>query len=226
MDSKRLFDVGHGHKAIGVFVICLVIMAGAVVLASLIQTDFGRVAVSNVTYQNFNGIPIRAKLLVPVTASSDHRVPGVVYIHGYQNNRETGDAYCIELAKRGFAVLNIDAIGRGNSGIPNDPNDPDFDKTYGGRSSLKYLMDLPFVNADSVGMMGHSLGAEMAYAVALADPDVKALVISGFAYTMDATLTRPKNMLMILGRWDEFRKRMTGTRHFEAEWMGTPPWSW
>ena len=51
MDSKRLFDVGHGHKAIGVFVICLVIMAGAVVLASLIQTDFGRVAVSNVTLE-------------------------------------------------------------------------------------------------------------------------------------------------------------------------------
>jgi len=71
-------------------------------------------------------------------------------------------------------------------------------------------------------MMGHSLGAEMAYNVALAEPAVKALVITGFAYTLDATLIRPKNMLMILGRYDEFRKRMTGTRNFEAEWMGTP----
>jgi hypothetical protein len=71
-------------------------------------------------------------------------------------------------------------------------------------------------------MMGHSLGAEMAYALALADPAVKALVITGFAYTLDASLTRPKNMLMILGKWDEFRKRMTGTRHFEAEWMSAP----
>ena len=222
MDTKRLFDTGHGHKVIMVFVACLMVMVGAVVIASLVQTDFGRVAVSNVTYENFNGIPIRAKLLVPAKASPDHPVPGVVYIHGYQNNRETGDAYCIELAKRGFAVLNIDAIGRGNSGIPNDPKDPDFDRTYGGLTSVKYLRALPFVNADSVGMMGHSLGAEMAYAVALADPAVHALVITGFAYTLDATLTRPKNMLMILGRWDEFRKRMTGTRHFEAEWMSTP----
>jgi dienelactone hydrolase len=139
----------------------------------------------------------------------------VVYIHGYQNNRETGDAYCIELAKRGFAVLNIDAIGRGNSGIPNDPEDPDFDKTYGGLTSLKYLMTLPFVKADAVGMMGHSLGAEMAYAVALKESAVKALVITGFAYTMDATTDRPKNMLMIMGRWDEFRGRMTGTRHLK-----------
>jgi dienelactone hydrolase len=222
MDTRRLFDMGHGHKALVVFVICLMIMVGAVVVSSLIQTDFGRVAVTNVTYKNSNGIPIRAKLLEPAKASSDHRVPGVVYIHGYQNNRETGDAYCIELAKRGFAVLNIDAIGRGNSGIPNNPRDPDFDKTYGGLTSLNYLKALPFVNADSIGMMGHSLGAEMAYDVALGDPTVKALVITGFAYTLDATLTRPSNMLMILGRWDEFRKRMTGTRHLEAEWMSTP----
>ena len=220
METKSLFD--SGHKAFVVFIFCLAVMVGAVVTGSLIQTDFGGVTVRNVTYENFNGIPIRAKLLVPAKASPEHPVPGVVYIHGYQNNRETGDAYCIELAKRGFAVLNIDAIGRGNSGIPNDPEDPDFDTTYGGLGSLKYLMTLPFVNADSVGMMGHSLGAEMAYAVALKEDAVKALVITGFAYTLDATLDRPRNMLMILGRWDEFRWRMTGTRHFEAEWMSTP----
>ena len=222
MDTKSLFDTGHGNKAFLVFVACLAVMVGAIITASLIQTDFGRVAVTNVTYKNFNGIPIRAKLLVPEKTSPDNRVPGVVYIHGYQNNRETGDAYCIELAKRGFAVLNIDAIGRGNSGLPNNPEDPDFDKSYGGLTSLNHLRALPFVNPASVGMMGHSLGAEMAYAVALADPAVKALVITGFAYTLHATLTRPKNMLMILGKWDEFRKRMTGTRHFKTEWMSTP----
>jgi hypothetical protein len=64
-----------------------------------------------------------------VDATEENPMPGVVHIHGYQNNRETGDAYCIELARRGFVVLNIDAIGRGNSGMPNDPKDPKFDKT-------------------------------------------------------------------------------------------------
>jgi dienelactone hydrolase len=221
MDTNRLFDTGHGNKAIIVFFICLVIMVAAVVVSSLIQTDFGQVVVTNVTYKNFNGIPIRAKLLRHVGATPDNHVPGIVYIHGYQNNRETGDAYCIELARRGFAVLNIDAIGRGNSGIPNNPAEPDFDESFGGLTSLKYLRTLPFVNAGSAGMMGHSLGAEMAYKVALKNPAVKALVITGFAYTLDATRTRPENMLMILGKWDEFRNRMTGTRHFEKEWMST-----
>jgi hypothetical protein len=72
-----------------------------------------------------------------------------------------------------------------------------------------------------VGMLGHSLGAEMAYQVALGDPGVNALVISGFAYTQAASDTKPKNMLMIIGKWDEFRQRMTGTRDIEKEWMST-----
>lgn len=205
------------------FVICWIVLIGATVTASRVQEDFGRVAVSNVTFQNWNGIPVRAKLFRPMEASAANPLPGIVYIHGYQNNRETSDAYCIELARRGFVVLNIDAIGRGNSGIPGrDPKAPGFDPTYGGSSSLAYLKSLSFVKADRVGMMGHSLGAEMAYTVARKDSSIGALAVSGFAWTLEATPSSPKNMLMIIGRWDEYRKRMTGTQDIEKEWMGSP----
>ncbi len=209
-------------QSLAILAICLIILIAAVIVASLVQRDFGKVEVTNVTYPNYNGISIRAKLLRPVGATQSTPMPGIVYIHGYQNNRETSDAYCIELARRGLVVLEIDAIGRGNSGEPGDPKSPDFDKTYGAASSFKYLKSLPFVNAESVGMMGHSLGAEMAYTVALQDPTVKALAFSGFAYTTAASKTNPKNMLMIFGKWDEYRTRMTGTRDFEKEWMSTP----
>jgi pimeloyl-ACP methyl ester carboxylesterase len=222
MDTNILVDPKHRNKVIIAFAICLIILVGATVIASLTQRDFGKVDVTNVTYPNFNTIPIRAKLFRPVRATQNDPVPGIVYIHGYQNNRETGDAYCIELARRGFVVLNIDAIGRGNSGIPNDVNDPDFDETYGGQTSLEYLKALPFVDAKRTGMMGHSLGAEMAYNVALNNPTANALVISGFAYTLEASTTNPKNMLMIIGKWDEYRERMTGTQDIEKEWMSTP----
>lgn len=107
-------------------------------------------------------------------------------------------------------MLSIDAIGRGNSGIPNDQDEPDFDETFGGRSSLENLRSLPYVDAEKTGMLGHSLGAEMAYGIALRDPSVEALVISGFSYTTEANQSNPKNMLMIIGKWDEFRDRMTG----------------
>ena len=50
----------------------------------------------------------------------------------------------------------------------------------------------------------------------LDNADVKALVLIGFAYTKEATPKNPKNMLMIIGRHNEFRDRMTGTRDIVA----------
>ena len=52
------------------FVICWIVLIGATVTASRVQEDFGRVAVSNVTFQNWNGIPVRAKLFRPMEASA------------------------------------------------------------------------------------------------------------------------------------------------------------
>ncbi len=222
MNTSQLFDPDRRSKAPLVFIFCLMVLIGASLLASLTQNSFGKVFVSNVSYLNYNGIRMRAKLLKPRSAAKSHPAPGIVYIHGYQNNRETSDAYCIELARRGIVVLEIDAIGRGNSGIPGRLDDPDFDPTYGGKTSLNYLLSLAEVDPDRIGLMGHSLGAEMVYNMALKNPAVKALVISGFAYRADASTRLPKNMLMIFGKYDEFRRRMTGTRDFEKEWMQTP----
>ena len=222
MTNQELFAPKRPFVVWIVFFACLMLSLAAFVTASLVQRDFGKVDVSNVTYPNANGIPIRAKLFVPNSVSAAHPAPGVVYIHGYQNNRETSDAYCIEMARRGFVVLEIDAIGRGNSGNPGDVHDPAFDPTYGGRTSLQYLKSLPSVDPARVGLMGHSLGAEMAYTIALSDPNVQALAFSGFAYTTAATREMPRNMLMIYGQYDEYRKRMTGTRDVAAEWMKSP----
>jgi len=209
-------------KAWIVLVVLLVVLLGAEILASQVQQNFGRVEVSNVIFENSKGIPVRSKLLRPIGATPEKLVPGVVYIHGYQNNRETSDAYAIEMARRGFVVLEIDAIGRGNSGNPGDINDPDFDPTFGGLAAFEFLKKLPFVDEKSVGLMGHSLGAETAYQIALADPTVRALSISGFAYTEEATTNSPQNMLMIFGQYDEYRERMTGTTNVGSEWLSSP----
>ncbi|MCJ7626315.1 MAG: hypothetical protein MUO76_22720, partial [Anaerolineaceae bacterium] len=100
MDTSNLLAGKNSWRVITVFIACLVILIGAVVIASLVQQDFGNIEVSNVEFENYNGIPVRAKLFRPVDASLENPIPGVVYIHGYQNNRETGDAYCIEMARR------------------------------------------------------------------------------------------------------------------------------
>lgn len=222
MNTGELLNPEHRSKAGIALAACLVVLLVAVLVAWLVQRDVGRIEVSNLAYENWNGIHVRAKLLRPVEATAQNSLPGAVYVHGYQNNRETSDAYCIEMARRGFVMLCIDAIGRGNSGVPGDPDNPDFDETYGTQTSLEVLRSLPYVDPGRVGMMGHSLGAEMAYNVALGDDTIGALVISGFAYREDASPTRPKNMLMMIGQYDEYRERMTGVSDIQAEWMDTP----
>lgn len=221
METKDLFSSKNSSKAVIYFIICLLVMVGATLLASIVQTDYGRVEVSNVWYTNPTGIPIRAKLFRPIMVNKDNPAPGIIYLHGYQNNRETSDPYCIELARRGFVVLGVDMIGRGNSGQPLALDDPDFDDTFGAAASFEYLRELPFVNPEAVGIMGHSVGGEIAYQFALTNPDVKAVVVSGTAYTADATYSRPANMLMIFGKYDEYRGRMTGLKDYAGEWMSS-----
>ncbi|MDP3177445.1 MAG: alpha/beta fold hydrolase, partial [Spirochaetaceae bacterium] len=222
-DGASLFQ-----KPAAIFLSLAALMAAASIVASLAQSGFGRIAVSNVAYRNDSGRLVRAKLLRPLGAdgaiAADGAVaafPGAVYVHGYQNNRETSDPYCIELARRGFAVLEIDALGRGNSDAPGDVGDSGFDPSYGSAASIAYLRSLPFVDPTRVGIMGHSLGAEMAYRLALEDQGIRAIVFSGFGFTAEADRERPRNALMIFGKYDEYRGRMTGTKDFEREFMSS-----
>ena len=222
LPSDRSLKMMRVRSTLILLLATVFLMLAAEVVAWRVQTDGGLVEVSNVTYPNANGIPIRAKLFRHTAISAGNPGPGAVYTHGYQNNRETSDAYCIEMARRGFVMLCIDAIGRGNSGKPNDVLDPTFDPSYGVHTSLQYLRGLPFVDETRTGLMGHSLGAEMSYKIALKDPGVQAIVISGYGYTDEATTDNPKNMLMIFGQYDEYRQRMTGTKDFAVEWMDQP----
>jgi pimeloyl-ACP methyl ester carboxylesterase len=208
--------------AVGLFLGCVLLSVLSAFIASLAQKGFGSVEVEDVGYSNYNGIAISAKIFRPARAGKSKKVPGIMYVHGYQSCRETSDPFSIELARRGFAVLAIDAVGRGNSGTAMDLSDPDFDHSYGAKSSLAYLRALPYVDTGSIGVIGHSLGAGIIYEIALHDSTIGACVTTGFGYTEDVSPARPRNMLMIYGQWDEFRKRMTGTKSFVKEWMALP----
>ena len=57
-------------------------------------------------------------------------------------------AFGIELARRGFVVLTIDANGHGNS----DPG------TGSGAAALDYITSLDYVDSTQIGLIGHSMG--------------------------------------------------------------------
>lgn len=222
MHTSFVLDKKVRKAALVILIISILITLISQFVAHTAMTNWFDVKVSNVWITNKNGLMVRGKLFQPKGVSESNPAPGVVYLHGYQNNRETSDPYAIELARRGFVVITLDTLGRGNSDNQFSELEPGFDPTYGADSAFGYLQRLPFVDAERCGLAGHSLGGEWTYLAAMSNPEVKAISFSGFAYREDATTQIPSNMLMIFGKFDEYRERMTGTRNFEAEWMGTP----
>ena len=89
---------------------------GCMVIAHGIQTDHGNVAVSEGTIPLDSG-DLTYKLYVPNSATRETPAPGVLLLHGYQNDHETCAAYAIELARRGAVVMALDEYGHGSTGI-------------------------------------------------------------------------------------------------------------
>ena len=129
--SSFVFDKKVRKTAGWLLVASIIVMLIGQLGAYAAMTSGFAVKVSNVTFVNQNGLTVRGKLFQPANATVDTPAPGVVYLHGYQNNRETSDPYGIELARRGFVVITLDTLGRGNSDNQFDEDDPDFDPTYG-----------------------------------------------------------------------------------------------
>ena len=100
----------------------LIVAFVALTLANGIQTDHGNIVVTEGVidaYRGENGEEhlgsMTYKLYTPISATAEHKAPGVLLLHGYQNDRETNAAYAIELARRGVVVLSLDEYGHGFS---------------------------------------------------------------------------------------------------------------
>lgn len=150
-------------------------------------TDFtlGQIEARNDAYTRYaityrsNGLLISGIMNIP---TGEGPFPLVIFNHGYiaTSVYTRGRGLKREqdyIARQGFAVLHIDYRGHAES----DPS-PMTDKIYDG--NLEYAMDsanailavraanLPQVNADRVGMLGHSLGGGVTMAILTARPDL------------------------------------------------------
>jgi len=101
-------------RPIALLMALLLLIFGCMCMAHGIQTDHGNIKISKGTIDTDAGF-LTFKLYEPVTATSENPAPGVLLLHGYQNDHETCAAYAIELARRGAVVLSLDEYGHGSS---------------------------------------------------------------------------------------------------------------
>lgn len=101
-------------KPLALLLVLVVAIFGCMTAANSIQTDHGSIDVSMGVIVTDVG-ELTYKLYVPDNATAENPAPGVLLLHGYQNDHETCAAYAIELARRGVVVMSLDEYGHGGS---------------------------------------------------------------------------------------------------------------
>ena len=143
-------------------ILCLVGAFGA----SVIQSDFGRVEITDVVIRTSAG-EYTGYLFVPENATPENPAPAIVTSHGYLNNREMQDLNYVELARRGYVVFAQDAYNHGNSGVLVDGWGSDAQRSTAGMvDAVEYLSALDFVDHTRIGVTGHSMGGGYSNATA------------------------------------------------------------
>jgi uncharacterized protein len=209
-------------------VVFLCIAVALVLLGSLgaylVHTSGGKVKITDITYVTEDGARLNAFLYVPDSVTVENPAPAIVSSHGYNNTKEVQDINAVELSRRGYVVIAIDAYDHGNSSFPDPRINKGVAADMGTYPALQYLGTLPNVDAKRIGMVGHSmggstiqLGALRAYSKQEKNPAIivpKAILPTSQAFVTDKEMTStllakyPLNVGIVFGQFDEWAENM------------------
>jgi len=87
-------------------------------VANLINRDFGHVNITQleITSPEIPGT-LAATLYRPINATANNPAPGVLLLHGYQNDKGAVGSLATELARRGYVVMALDQYGHGDTTV-------------------------------------------------------------------------------------------------------------
>lgn len=166
----------YGAGTILAVVLCIL----GSMLSNAIQTDFGKVTKENLIIESSSGHRLGINMLKPNTATNDNPAPAIVFGHGGNGLKEKWDYYQIEWARRGFVVFSFDLYGHGDSEVMNTT-----DWLVNGRGlydTVKYATTLPFVDADEIGVSGHSRGGNAIHEAIMLDDEAETPLIKNVLY--------------------------------------------
>lgn len=144
-----------------------------------------------ITSYTSEGLRVNGLLTIPNGREPEGGWPAVIFIHGYippaqyQTTQNYYD-YVDYLARNGFVVFKIDLRGHGNS--EGEPGGAYYSSDYiiDALSAYSALQNAPFVNADKIGLWGHSMAGNVVMRTLAAKPEIPAGVIwAGAVYTYE-----------------------------------------
>lgn len=211
-------------KNVAIVYVSLALILVSSFLASLVNTSYHKVKVTEITYISEDGARFHSLLYVPDSATVESPAPAIVAAHGYNNTAEVQSINAVELSRRGYVVMAIDAYSHGDSTATDPRVNQGIAADMGTYSALQYLGRLPYVDKDAVGMIGHSMGGSTIQIGALrafnahqTDPNVvvpKAIMPTSQTFLTNADSTAlaygefPVNVGVIFSQFDEWHENM------------------
>lgn len=179
-------------------------------LGGWINTGAGEAVVKDVKYVGTNGFAWFARLYIPKGVTNENPAPAIFMSHGGDGVNEAMGNTALELARRGYVVLNIDMSGHGFSDKPI--------RAYGmgGAELFGYLRSLDIVDTTNITLIGMSMGAEPVASAADAYPDGYSSIFymdSGSNFPMRDAMFAPetyRNVMLNWGTEDEYTEMSYG----------------
>jgi hypothetical protein len=117
-------------------------------------------------------------LMFPTDFNENQQYPAIVTMHpiGSCKEQTAGNVYGKALAEAGFMVLNFDASFQGESGgTPRYIENP-YQRTDDVRYAIDYLVTLPYVDENRIGILGVCGGGAYSLNIAMTERRIKAVV--------------------------------------------------
>lgn len=145
----------------------LLILVGSI-MASLFNTSFGSVKVTEINFETEYG-HLDGYLYMPKGAGADDPRPVIITTHGYLNSKENQDSNSIEMARRGYIVLDLDMYDHGDSTWEERMELGNWMNWYNPfwlnsmYDAAEYIFEQPYTLKDAdgnayVAVSGHSMG--------------------------------------------------------------------
>jgi dienelactone hydrolase len=136
------------------------------------------------------------------------KLPVVVIAHGFAGSQQLMRSFALTFARNGYIALTFDFAGHGRN-----PSSMSGDVDLIEGATRRLLSDVSTIAAEAkplgdgrIAALGHSMASDIIIRFAEGDPSVAAsIVVSMFSPAI--TATSPRNLLVIVGDWEETLKR-------------------
>ena len=143
---------------------CLIVLLISSFLASIVQTNFGKVDITLERLDTENSQYIYYDLYKPKTATVENKAPFIAIIPGFQRSKEALSNIAIELSRRGYVVGLIDPYAQGLSSSSLSRRAATTEG-YGMFALIDHIYEsdqYDFINKELLGTTGHSMGGNAA----------------------------------------------------------------